>query len=37
MPKLAICGGKPLRKRPFPSWPVFSKEEERGVVEVLSN
>ncbi len=35
--KLAICGGEPVREDPFPSWPVFSEEEKRGVFEVLES
>ena len=33
--KLALLGGKPVRARPFPSWPVFSKVEEKGLLRVL--
>ncbi|HYA22384.1 MAG TPA: DegT/DnrJ/EryC1/StrS family aminotransferase, partial [Thermoproteota archaeon] len=33
--ELAIRGGKPLRKKPFPSWPIFGKLEEKALVEVL--
>ena len=32
---LALLGGKPVRDRPFPSWPVFGAEEERALLEVL--
>ncbi|RKY35524.1 MAG: hypothetical protein DRP73_04610, partial [Candidatus Omnitrophota bacterium] len=35
MDKLAICGGEPLRKRLFPSWPVFDEREEKALLEVL--
>lgn len=35
MPKLAIKGGKPVRKKPFPAWPIFSKKEERALLNVL--
>ena len=34
--KLAIRGGTPVRKKPFPGWPVWDKErDEPRVVEVL--
>ncbi len=33
--KLALLGGAPIRMRPFPSWPVFGKPEERRVLAVL--
>ncbi|MCM8772584.1 MAG: DegT/DnrJ/EryC1/StrS family aminotransferase [Candidatus Omnitrophica bacterium] len=35
MAKLAINGGKPVRKKPFPGWPIFGKEEEREILKVL--
>lgn len=35
MNKLAIKGGTPVRKKPFPSWPIFDENEERAVLEVL--
>lgn len=35
--ELAIKGGKPVRKRPFPSWPVFGKEERKALQEVLDS
>ncbi|KGX84565.1 DegT/DnrJ/EryC1/StrS family aminotransferase [Pontibacillus marinus] len=35
MVKLAIDGGTPVRKAPFPEWPIFGKEEEELIVEVL--
>ena len=34
---LAIKGGKPVRARPFPSWPVFGEEERKEVLEVLES
>jgi len=37
MPKLAIKGGKPLRKKPFPGWPEWDKRERNGVLEVLES
>src|SRR5882672_10126298 len=33
--KLALFGGKPVRKHPFTSWPIFGKPEERRLVRVL--
>ena len=37
MGKLAITGGKPIRKRPFPSWPAYTQEEARGLRNVLAS
>jgi len=28
MPKLALLGGEPIRKTPFPEWPFYQTEEE---------
>jgi dTDP-4-amino-4,6-dideoxygalactose transaminase len=33
--KLAVFGGNPVRKKPFPSWPVFDQSEENAVLGVL--
>jgi dTDP-4-amino-4,6-dideoxygalactose transaminase len=33
--KLALLGGKPARTRPFPSWPIFGKTEERRLLRTL--
>ena len=33
--KPALLGGKPVRSKPFPSWPVFDATEEKGLMEVL--
>jgi dTDP-4-amino-4,6-dideoxygalactose transaminase len=33
--KLALLGGTPVRTRPFTSWPVFGKPEERRLLRVL--
>ena len=33
--KLALLGGKPLRARPFPSWPIFGKAEEKRLLRTL--
>jgi dTDP-4-amino-4,6-dideoxygalactose transaminase len=35
MAKLAIAGGKPVRSKPFPAWPVYSNEEARALMRVL--
>ena len=35
MSKLAVSGGKPVRERPFPVWPVFDTREETLMLEVL--
>jgi dTDP-4-amino-4,6-dideoxygalactose transaminase len=32
---LAIHGGPPVRSKPFPSWPVFGKEEEQALLRAL--
>ncbi|HET9177412.1 MAG TPA: FtsX-like permease family protein [Terriglobia bacterium] len=34
MGKLAITGGKPVRKKPFSDWPIYGREEERAVQKV---
>ena len=31
MKHLAVCGGKPVRTRPFPSWPQYGAQDERAV------
>ena len=33
--KLALLGGKPLRARLFPSWPIFGKAEEKRLLRTL--
>jgi len=33
--KLALLGGKPIRTRAFPSWPVFGQTEGRRLLRVL--
>src|SRR5438034_2560385 len=33
--RLALLGGKPLRRRPFPSCPVFGKSDERRLLRAL--
>ena len=37
MGKLAITGGEPLRKTPFPSWPTSTKEEGLALEDVLTS
>ncbi len=37
MGKLAITGGKPLRKTPFTSWPFGGVEEKRALSDVLTS
>lgn len=35
MGKLAINGGRPVREKQFPAWPVWDKREEQALLEVL--
>ena len=35
MPKLAIAGGRPVRRKPFPAWPIYSNHEARALLQVL--
>jgi dTDP-4-amino-4,6-dideoxygalactose transaminase len=35
--KLAITGGQPVRKTPFPTWPAFTNEEALALQDVLSS
>ncbi|MDW8359156.1 MAG: DegT/DnrJ/EryC1/StrS family aminotransferase [Candidatus Caldarchaeum sp.] len=35
MQKLAVKGGEPVRRRPFPKWPFFDDEEVKEVLEAL--
>ncbi len=37
MGKLAITGGKPVRRKPFASWPVYTRDEERALQKVLGS
>src|ERR1700757_2327686 len=37
MGKLAITGGEPLRKKPFTTWPMSTKEELRALEDVLAS
>ena len=32
---LALLGGTPVRTRPFPTWPVYGKEEEHALLRAL--
>ncbi len=33
--KPAALGGKPVRGKPFPKWPIFDEREDRAVVDVV--
>lgn len=35
MSELAICGGKPVRAEPYPSWPVFDERDVAAVEAVI--
>src|SRR3954471_7005381 len=35
--KLALLGGKPVRTRPFTSWPIFGKPEEKRLLRTLQS
>lgn len=37
MRKLAITGGKPVRRKPFAPWPVYGPEERRALRKVLES
>lgn len=37
MGKLAITGGEPLRKTPFPQWPMSTKDEAAALEDVLTS
>ncbi len=37
MGKLAITGGKAVRRKPFASWPVFTQDETRAVHRVMKS
>ncbi|MDD5483984.1 MAG: DegT/DnrJ/EryC1/StrS family aminotransferase [Kiritimatiellae bacterium] len=34
---LAVRGGKPVRTKPFPSWPVIAKEDTKGLIKVFES
>ena len=33
--KAAILGGKPVRTKPFPAWPVWDRSAEKPVLSIL--
>lgn len=35
--RLAINGGSPVRKKPFPTWPIFGKEERKNLLTVFDS
>jgi dTDP-4-amino-4,6-dideoxygalactose transaminase len=37
MEKLAILGGEPVKKTPFPAWPQYDEREEQALKEVLDS
>ncbi len=37
MGRLAITGGKPVRRKPFAPWPVYTQEEARALKRVLES
>src|SRR5215472_9693386 len=37
MGKLAITGWTPVRRKPFPAWPVYTREDARALREVLAS
>lgn len=37
MGELAITGGKAVRRKPFAPWPVYTREESRGLQKVLAS
>jgi dTDP-4-amino-4,6-dideoxygalactose transaminase len=37
MPRLAIFGGEPIRKKPFARWPQFDEREKTALLEVLES
>ena len=37
MAKLALCGGKKVREKPFPPHPIIGEEEKRAVMAVLES
>ncbi len=37
MPKLAIRGGEPVRKKRFDPWPVYTEAERGALEDVLTN
>ena len=37
MEKLAILGGSPVKKDPFPAWPMYDESERRALMDVLDS
>ncbi len=37
MTQLAICGGAPVRTKPFTAWPIYDDREARGLQSVLES
>jgi len=37
MGKLAITGGRPVRRKPFAPWPVYTQKEARAIQKVLAS
>lgn len=37
MGKLALSGGKPIRSKPFPQWPIYNEEERKELNEALES
>ncbi|MFW5714431.1 MAG: DegT/DnrJ/EryC1/StrS family aminotransferase [Brevefilum sp.] len=37
MSQLAVFGGKPIRKEPYPSWPVFDERDIEAVTETIKS
>lgn len=37
MSKLAALGGEPIRKEPYPFWPVFDERDKKAVLEVIDS
>jgi len=37
MGRLAITGGKPVRRKPFGPWPIYTQKEKQGLLRVLTS
>ena len=37
MATLALCGGQPVRTRPFPQWPIFDDRDRKALLDVLEH
>jgi len=35
--KLALTGGRPVRSKPFPAWPVFGRQERKNLLSVFDS